>query len=59
MFVHITIVVIGITVINITIISKVLEHYKRIGLFEKGKGKGMVGDEQVLFIILFIVLLLS
>ena len=61
MFIHI------IVIINITVISKVAAHYNRLGLlFGEGKGKGkdsgmddedMVGDEQVLIIILFVIIL--
>ena len=53
MFTHITIVITKNTVILIAIINKIAEHYRRIAILEKnkddwGKGKDMVGDEQVL-----------
>ena len=52
-----------IIVIHILIINKVLERHRQQLVLEKGKGKGkwkrdMVGDEQVLIIILFIISLL-
>jgi len=60
MFIHLTIVIINITVIHITIINKILAFHRQqfVRRFEKGKGKGIVGDEQVLIIILFTIILL-